>query len=388
MTRRSTTLGLVTAALLLACGSPPTPGGDEPLSVATVLGLGETEGFRQALEPREFSFPADHGPHPEFKTEWWYWTGHLESRDRRRFGYQLTFFRSGLLPPAATPQKPASEWSPRQLFMAHFAVTDIDGQTFQAFERFGRGSAGLAGAQAVPFRVWLDDWRAAEGDAPGGVELVARAGSPDFPIALELELAPGKPVVLHGEGGLSRKGSRPGAASFYYSLPRQPSSGLLRLGSETHEVQGQSWLDREWSTSLLADNESGWDWLGAQLDDGRELMLFRLRARDGTTTWVAGSLIDADGSSRSLRTQSTEVRTTRSWTSPATGVTYPTGFEIELPAETMTLKIAAQHDNQELRGSFVYWEGVVTVTGTQGARPLTGRGYLELTGYGRERPRK
>ncbi len=388
-------LGLLVALLAtsLACSpadrDAPGPGAAGRLSVAASLGasdFSDLKDFARALEPRTFVFPRDHGPHPAFKTEWWYWIGNLSSKDGRRFGYQLTFFRRALAPPAelsaelSEPVEP-SIWSTRQLYMAHFALTDIDGATFRSFERFSRGAAGLAGARADPFTIWLDDWSV---QATGSGEpwvLRAAEGS----IRVELALKPGKPRVLHGDRGLSRKGKGSGAASYYYSRSRMPTRGRLILDGEVLDVEGSSWFDREWSTSLLAPDEVGWDWLGAQLDDGRELMFFRLRRRDGSSAWVDGTLIEADGGSRALNTHAVEFTRRGSWTSPETGVTYPAGFRLELPAEELSFEIVPLLPDQELRLSFVYWEGAVVISSSgsgSGLGSVVGRGYLEMTGYG------
>lgn len=361
------------------------------LSVAESLGGPSPEslaGYASVLEPRPLSFPRDHGPHPDFRTEWWYWIGNLEAADGRRFGYQLTFFRSALAPPApnetereATAAAPDSgsarpgdsAWTTRQLYMAHLAFTDVEGGIFRSFERFSRGAAGLAGARAEPFRVWLDDWSVEQ--AEGAEQWLLRAGADG--VRLELSLDPGKPRVLHGDRGFSRKGEEPGAASYYYSRTRMPVRGRILAEGELVEVQGAGWFDREWSTSLLAADEVGWDWLGAQLDDGRELMIFRLRRRDGSSARIDGTLVDAAGASRPLRTAGVELIPVGTWTSAETGIAYPAAFRIELPAEDLTLSVTPLLEDQELRLSFVYWEGAVAITGS-----ATGRGYLEMTGYG------
>jgi len=413
MTSRLSTLLAPLLALALAC-SPPDRHASGPaaagrLSVSASLGASDSsdlEGFATAIEPRTFIFPQDLGPHPAFKTEWWYWIGHLRAQDGRRFGYQLTFFRSALAPPptprpeddaSATgarsqpdgpdgpgepdePEEPSS-WRTRQLYMAHFALTDVDGADFHSFERFGRGAAGLSGARSDPFRVWLDDWSVQATESGEPWLLRAAEGS----IQIELTLEPGKPRVLHGDRGLSRKGEASGAASYYYSRTRMPTRGHLILGGEVLDVEGSSWFDREWSTSLLAPDEVGWDWLGAQLDDGRELMFFRLRRRDGTSAWIGGTLIEADGGSRALATQGVEFTRRDSWTSPETGITYPAGFRLELPAEQLSLEVVPLVPDQELRLSFVYWEGVVAISFSDsgsGSGSVAGRGFLEMTGYG------
>lgn len=373
---------LAALALWLGCA----PASREPdaspksgtLSVADSLGGSEPEGlegFDRALEPRALVFPDDHGPHPTFKTEWWYWIGNLTTADGRRFGYQLTFFRSALAPPPGEGRDDAatSHWRTDQLYMAHLALSDIDAASFHSFERFSRGAAGLAGAAPEPFRVWLDDWSVEQESGSDRWFL----GAGENGVRIELALEPGRPRVLHGDRGLSRKGDAPGAASYYYTQSRMPTRGRIVVNGTSFEVEGVSWLDREWSTSLLSADEVGWDWLGAQLDDGRDLMLFRLRRRDGSSARVDGTLIEADGSSRALRTEGIQWLPRGAWTSPVTEIRYPGGFEIELPAEALSLDVKPLLADQELRLTFVYWEGAVAIEGS-----ATGRGYLEMTGYG------
>ena len=388
--RAETLFLLAGASIVLATCTQP--GEDETafsetgrLSVATSLGgtdPAELEGYSQALEPRTLEFPEDHGPHPDFKTEWWYWIGNLVSAEGRRFGYQLTFFRSALVPPpdpAHGQAPPASEeavsnWSTRQLYMAHFAITDVDGAGFRSFERFARGAAGLAGVHAEPFRVWLEDWSVAASEALAD-EWIVRAR--DGGHAIELSLSPLGARVFNGDRGLSRKGESPGSASYYYSRPRVPTRGRITADGYEYEVRGDSWFDREWSTSLLADDEVGWDWLGLRLADGRALMFFRLRRRDGSSAGAGGTLIAADGGHRELRTRGFELVPQGTWTSPATGVAYPAALRLELPGEDLALEVRPLLADQELRHSFVYWEGAVEVSGT-----TPGLGYLEMTGYG------
>ncbi|HXU46332.1 MAG TPA: carotenoid 1,2-hydratase, partial [Thermoanaerobaculia bacterium] len=272
------------AAFAGACRLSPQPDEPEPsekaertrLGLSAVLG-GSSAGFARALAPRAFRFPEDHGPHPEFRTEWWYATGNLATPAGRRFGFQLTFFRNALAP--ETPDRP-SRWAARDVYMAHFALTDAEGGRFLAFERFRRGALGLAGARALPFRVALDDWSIAS-LAPGST-WPARLRAQEGGAAIDIQLDQGKPPVLEGDRGLSQKSAAPGQASYYYSLPRMPARGDIRLGGESFAVSGLAWLDREWSTSALAADQVGWDWLALQLDDGRELMLYRLRRRDGS----------------------------------------------------------------------------------------------------------
>jgi predicted secreted hydrolase len=343
------------------------------LSVAESLRGTGPEGFAQALTPRAFHFPEDHGPHPEFRTEWWYYTGNLATAEGRRFGFQLTFFRNALSP---HPPERASRWATNQVYLAHFTVTDVETGRFRSFERLERGAVGLAGAQGSPFRVWLGDWASA---GPEGRETATpiRLTAADDGTAIDLTLQAGKPPVLEGDHGLSRKGPEPGQASYYYSLPRMPAAGTVRSGGTSYAVSGLVWMDREWSTSSLSSDQVGWDWFSLQLADGRELMLYRLRRKDGSADPASsGTLIAADGSSRPLGSTDVKLDTAGVWTSPRSGARYPSRFHLRLPALGLDLDIRPLLSDQELDTSFRYWEGAVAVTGT-----VAGSGYVELTGY-------
>lgn len=346
------------------------------LSVAGALRGGNTQGYARALVPRDFSFPADHGPHPEFRTEWWYYTGNLETAEGRRFGFQLTFFRSAL-----APEMPAreSEWATRQAWLAHFAVSDVDGGRFRSFERWSRGAAGLAGITAEPFRVWVKDWSAR---ALGGQVFPMRlTGSADG-VALDLALQQGKPPVLQGERGLSRKSAEPGNASYYYSLTRMPAAGTVRFGDERFEVTGLAWMDREWSTSSLGADQVGWDWFALQLADGRDLMLYQLRRKDGGIDPASsGTLVGPDGGSAPLSSADFSIEALGRWTSPRSSAAYPARWRIRVPSAELDLEVRPLLADQELDVSFRYWEGAVAVAGTRRGEPVNGRGYVELTGY-------
>ncbi len=350
------------------------------LAVSAALDSGNLAGFARALAPRPFAFPVDHGPHPEFRTEWWYYTGNLETAAGRHFGFQLTFFRTALAPPAAGGAERASAWSASQLYLAHFALTDTAGRRFHARSRLSRDALGLAGARATPFRVWLEDW-SAESDAAGGLPVRLRAAEGD--VAIDLVLASDKPVVLQGDRGLSQKGSEPGNASYYYSLSRMSARGTVSAGGASLPVSGLAWMDREWSTSALGPDLVGWDWLALQLDDGREVMVYRLRRRDGTAdAHSAGALIAADGATRPLAPGDVTLDALDHWTSPRSRVRYPSRWRLAIPGAALSLEITPRLADQELVVGTRYWEGAVRVEGTAAGRPIAGRGYVELVGYG------
>ncbi len=367
-------------ACLVALLLPITAWGEEtsaPQSrLSELLRSDADAGFAKAIEPRAFVFPADHGPHPEFRNEWWYVTGNLDGEDGRRFGFELTIFRFAL-----TPSLPPAEsnWRSNQVYIAHFAVTDAGRERFYAAERYSRGALGLAGASADPLRVWIDDWEigAVEDGQPERWRL--RASDPEF--ALEVALTAAKPPALNGEAGLSQKSAEPGNASYYYSITRWLTEGSLRLGDDEFRVSGLSWLDREWSSSALAADQLGWDWFALQLSDGSELMFYKLRKLDGSQDeHSAGTWIDADGRYRHIDREQIDIAVTDTWDSPAGG-RYPSAWTLRFPEQGLSLDIRPVMAEQELFTTVRYWEGAVDAQGERHGSPIEGRGYVELTGY-------
>jgi predicted secreted hydrolase len=358
------------------------------LSATAILADADTVGFARADRPREFRFPEDHGPHPEYRHEWWYYTGNLRAADGRRFGFQLTFFRSAFRPDTdhVDSGRVGSDWATNQAYMAHFAVTDPDRGRFHAFERFDRGALGLAGARATPFRVHVGDWEARE--VPGATEAFppVRLRAAGGAVALDLVLEPRKPVVLQGDAGLSRKGPEQGNASYYYSLTRMAARGTVLLDGERTDVAGLAWLDREWGTSALGPDLAGWDWFSLQLDDQTELMAFRLRRQDGgVDSLSAGSFVSAAGEVTPLGADDVSLRSTGRWASPLGGV-YPSGWRIQVPRVDLDVLVQPLLPDQEVALSFRYWEGAVSVTGRAAGRAVSGVGYAELTGYAEGAP--
>jgi len=378
MTQSARAAALAAALLLAACGADaPAPRGAAAGAGAPVVAVmaGEPEqGYARATAPARLRFPADHGPHPDFRSEWWYLTGNLEAAGGRAFGFQLTLFRFALAP--RTAQR-ASRLATRQAWMGHFAVSDLEAGRFHAHERFARGAAGLAGARAAPLAVWLEDWRIDGGDGADPFPLRIRAAEGE--VALSLTLDAGHPRVLQGEQGLSRKSAEPGNASYYYSYPRLAARGSVRTPAGRFEVRGAAWMDREWSTSALAPDQSGWDWFALHLDDGRNLMFYRLRGPGGSMhPFSSGSISDARGLRRRLAAGDVELVPGGYWQSPAGG-RYPLAWRLR--TGSLALEVHARLRDQEHRGSFRYWEGSVRVAGRDGARPLRGLGYLEMTAY-------
>ena len=400
--RLAAVLLLAATAAAWACGTEPETGDGPPvggLSLVSTLGGLDTAGYARATGIRDFVFPEDHGPHPDFRTEWWYVTGNLTAESGREFGFQFTIFRSALAP---TPPGGPSDWATNQAYMGHFAVTDVTGEAFRAAELFARGSGGLAGARTAPLRVWIEDWVLESVSPDDGATGAGRGEAPQetvedddtaFPLRLaaeaeglmlDLVLESGKPRVLQGDRGLSQKGPEPGNASYYYAHTRMPARGELAWEDERYRVSGLTWMDREWSTSALSEGQVGWDWFALQLDDGWEMMVYQLRREDGTADPLSdGVLIDPQGRRIPLEWgEDITVTPTDRWASPVDGAEYPSGWRIQVPDRGWDLTVEPTVRDQELRLAFRYWEGAVRVRGTgEGATPVEGRGYVELTGY-------
>jgi predicted secreted hydrolase len=355
------------------------PSSRGPALQSQILAAGASEsvqGFQRVDGSRPLQLPQDQGPHPDFQTEWWYYTGNLNAPDGRHFGYQLTFFRRALLPPQQVAQR-SSDWATNQVYMAHFALTDVAADSYQAFERLSRGAVGLAGAQRDPYRVWLDDWQVSQGPA-SSYQLQAQQDG----WALDLSLQDLKGFILQGEHGYSRKGLAPGQASYYYSQPRLQTQGRVTSNGQQYAVSGFSWMDHEFSTSALDKNQVGWDWFALQLDDQSELMVYQLRQADGSIDpFSSGSYVAPDGSVQPLALQEFHIQVENYWTSPQTKAKYPSRWTIQVPGEDLSLNIEPYIPNQELRVSFVYWEGAVKFSGTHNGKPVSGSGYVEMTGY-------
>ena len=368
--------------------------------------------------------PADHGPHFDYQTEWWYYTGNVAAADGRRFGFQLTFFRRGLSP-GPPPEGPGL--SSNQVYFAHFAITDVAAGRHTAAERFSRGAGGLAGASGEPFAVWLEDWRASSRGEGSGAAPPARVRASEWrsarrsverrrqhgaagrarrgvrSLSLDLELRATKPLVAHGDRGLSPKSDEPGNASYYVGYTRMAARGRIGSadtaagpsGERAVDVTGEAWFDHEWSTSALGSGAVGWDWFSLQLDDGRELLHFQIRREDGGIEPVSGgTLVERDGRTRRLSRDDVRIEVLRRWTSPDTGATYPSRWRLAVPSEGLDLAVEPWLEAQEMRTSFVYWEGAVRVSDAAAPdsdagrrRPdgprVTGHGYVELTGYAR-----
>ncbi len=332
-------------------------------------------GFARVVSPRDWQFPTDYGPHNDFQSEWWYYTGNLETETGQHFGFQFTIFRRAVA--AINPNSP-SEWRTNQAYMAHFTVTDVQGQQFYEAERISRGGADLAGATTDPvYRVWLDNWQVLALNDDATLTTIQAA---DNGFAVNLQLEQTKPPALQGDHGLSLKAAEPGKASYYYSLTRLTTAGTITIGSETFAVSGASWMDHEFGTNSYGADMQGWDWFGLQLDDNRELMLGQIRLIQGGLDPVYnGLLINADGTTRLLASSDFSITPTGTWTSPHTGTEYPSGWEIVVnigEATPLHLTLMPLLPDQELHKGIIYWEGAVHISGD-----ATGYGYAELVGY-------
>lgn len=368
-------LAVLTAAALawlaLQVHRPVAP--EANLSLDGLL-AGAPEEFRRVTGPAPLEFPADHGAHPGFRSEWWYFTGSLADADGTPLGWQFTLFRFGLGGEAAAVDSPAREsrFAADAVWMGHLALSDGRTQRFHSRERFARGALGLAGAG--PDRWWIRDWQVIRRDGTWRV----RAAAPEF--GVDLALSPRKPIVPQGDGGYSRKGPEQGNASRYYSVTRLQTTGTVTVDGERLAVSGTSWLDREWGSSQLPAEVAGWDWFALHLDDGRDVMVYRLRTDDGQASpFSAGVVVAADGTVTRLTADEFGARPQRSWTDPS-GVAWPVAWRVEIPTAGLELAVEALFDEQRWYGRVAYWEGAVRVRDVASGEPA-GRGYLELSGY-------
>jgi len=325
-------------------------------------GLGtEAEGFSAVTPPAALAFPRDHGPHPDFRIEWWYLTADLAGPDGTPYGVQWTLFRQAMAP------VDAPGWESPQVWMAHAAATTAGEHRFA--ETFARGGVGQAGVTLSPFCAFIDDWAMiGRDDKLGALDL--HAGGPGF--AYDLALTAEGPLVPQGEGGYSVK-SDAGQASYYYSQPFYAASGTLTLDGRSIPVTGRAWLDREWSSQPLTAGQEGWDWFALHLDDGAKVMVYRLRDKDGGA-YLAGTWIAADGTAEPLPRDAIAATPT-AWTEVA-GRRLPSGWRLTIASHDLAVDIAALNPQSWMGTTYAYWEGPVGVSGSH-----AGRGYLEMTGY-------
>jgi len=351
-----------------------------PLLTTLAWAAETADEFRLAAKGYTYRFPHDHGSHDEFRTEWWYYTGHLATATGRRFGYQLTFFRRGVS--SEQIKTFPSQWSISQIYLAHFAVTDLDGRRFRYAEKLSRAGLGKAGADPDRLHVWIDRWSV---DAnPDSAHHRLRAADGD--LTIDLDLAPDKPPVVHGTDGISRKGPAAAQASHYYSFARMSTAGKLTIGSESFDITGASWMDHEFGSADLGPDLVGWDWFSLQLDDRTELMLYRLRRADGSADPVSsGTCIDRDGKAQHLALKDFTLEPLDRWTSPTSKAVYPQRWRLTIPSRQLSLELVPLMAEQELTTTrstqVTYWEGAIEATGKVQEKPIRGQGYMELTGY-------
>ena len=350
------------------------------LSVAEALRGDNTAGYSLVTEPREFSFPEDYGPHKDYRNEWWYYTGNVDTEEGRHFGFQVTFFRIGLSPEEIERD---SAWNSRSIYMAHFALTDVEEEKFYAYDRFSRDGLSLAGARSRPFRVWLEDWYI-EAEKEEGLPLRLVASQDN--VSIDFTLFSKKPVVLQGNKGLSQKSSKEGNASYYYSFTRMDTKGTINIDDNIYNVKGLTWMDREWSTSALDEKQVGWDWFSLQLSDGREVMFYQMRRTDGNADPLSnGTIVEPDGSVHQLALDDVELKVLDFWQTPDSALTYPSRWSLYIPEKELVLEISPHISDQELNVAVRYWEGAVKIKGTSKDKEVYGNGYVELTGYNEQK---
>jgi predicted secreted hydrolase len=355
---------------------------------ADPLAAGEIQGgYAVVTGPCGLTFPEDHGSHPGFRTEWWYYTGNIEAADGRSFGYQLTIFRRRISPPHARDRwpRPASAWRTQQVYLGHLAVSDIAGRKHHFSETMGRGTLGMAGQQTgtESVNIFLRDWRI--DIQPHVHRLTARAEE----LSIDLYLVPAKDPVLHGDQGYSLKGNSAERASCYYSFTRLQTEGKISLAGKDFAVDGLSWMDHEFSTAPLQPGIVGWDWFSFQLSNNTEVMIFLLREADGGLNAASsGTFVDAAGHGRHLSIDDFRVDASQHWQSPHTQAVYPAGWRLRCVSPELELKIDPNLADQEMRTAattgVTYWEGSVSVRGTADGEVVAGKGYVELTGYAGE----
>ena len=372
--------GLILGLYLITSLQAPSPSVSSRIDLQKAL-YDETGTFAEVIPGRDFAFPRDHGPHPDYKTEWWYFTGNLEAENGERFGYQLTLFRIGLT--EKDRQENESRWATDFLMMGHLGLSRASKRDFFTFERFARGSLGLAGVHEDGEKIWLEDWsiHRSETSLPGWKLQANVKTSEGKDLSLKLNLTESKAPVLQGDGGYSRKGPNPEHASYYVSQTRLATQGTIGLADREYRVIGDSWFDHEWSSESMSPGLVGWDWFSLQLSDNSELMLYLLRYEDGRLEPASsGAVIDPSGKKHNLSLEQFTVTALDTYTS-GSGIEYPSEWEVSIPDESLSIKVKPVIPNQEMLGAVPYWEGAVDVQGTRASEAIKGKGFVELTGY-------
>ena len=348
------------------------------------LAASESEGYLSVTGPCNLEFPEDHGAHPDYRTEWWYYTGNLQARNGDRYGFQLTFFRSRVSPPGTEKKWPpqTSAWRTPQVYLAHAAISDISGKQHRLDEDMSRGALGLAGVNQSEgsTKVYLKNWSTRIEPDSHRLDVVAS----DFSIALSFK--PGKPIVLHGDRGYDLKGSTPERASCYYSFTRLEGQGRISIGDEEVLVTGTAWMDHEFSTATLEPGIIGWDWFSLQFSDYSEIMVYQLRTeKGGLHAASSGTYINADGIAHKIGKEEIKIDVLDTWYSKQSGARYPVSWRLQIKSLALDARITSYLPDQEMRTlqttGVTYWEGSVSIAGSKNKIPITGNGYVELTGY-------
>lgn len=349
-----------------------------PALICLVLAVAASAQYKAALPGYHYSFPRDHFNHPDFQTEWWYYTGNVKSADGRRFGFELTFFRQGV---DNRDVKPTGTWDVRDVHLAHLALSDLDRGTFLHAERTNRAGPAIAGASESERRIWNGNWQIKWRGDEQSLQAI------DERFSLHFTLRSSKPPVIHGQNGVSQKAEGQGRASHYISLTRLDTGGEIDVDGQNIQVTGTAWMDHEFFTHQLEPDQIGWDWLSIQLVDNSEVMFFNIRRRDGSIDpYSSGTFVDARGNATHLVKNEFTMQPAGSvWTSPATRAAYPLGWKISVPKLSIMLECTTSLPSQELTSSRgfapTYWEGSVLLAGSKGGSPISGVGYLEMTGY-------
>jgi predicted secreted hydrolase len=342
-------------------------------------GVGAQSPYKVAVPGYHYEFPRDYFNHPDYQTEWWYYTGNVTAEDGHRFGFELTFFRVGV----NRDVEQHNTWDVEDLYLAHLALSDLDGKNFYHTERTNRAGPGIAGVHAEQKRIWNGNWSVSWNGYDQVLEAV------DERVCFTLKLHPEKPAVIQGENGVSQKGAGTGRASYYISLTRLKTNGTLQLDGRKYEVSGLTWMDHEFFTNQLEKEQVGWDWFSVQLSDNTELMLYRIRRVDGSVDpYSSGTYVDANGRSVHMRREDFSLTPgAETWKSSATGGVYPVQWHISVPKLGLELEASTALNAQELSGKSQvipnYWEGAIQLNGHRGEEAMTGVGYLEMTGYDR-----
>lgn len=342
-----------------------------------LVALPSTGQYRKALPGYQYQFPRDHFNHPDFQTEWWYYTGNLRAADGHRFGFELTFFRQAVNRAKAA----TSSWDVQDVYLAHLALSDLDGGHFYQTERVNRAGPGLAGIDEASAKVWNGNWQV---QGIGGRQEL-QAVAPEF--SLRLAMTSRKPPVIHGKNGVSQKAEGAGQASHYISFTRLLTSGTIELIGKSYAVEGTAWMDHEFFSEQLDRTPRGWDWASLQLDDNAELMLYRFRQKDGSAdVFSAGTYIDAQGRTTNLGFADFSMQPVgEMYSSAATRAAYPTAWRVSVPSLRLDVRLSTPLKSQELVSGLgvrlSYWEGAIAVNGTRDGHAASGVGYLEMTGY-------